>query len=119
MKPKGGILGKISDDRESVQTPAGAFEDCLKIQYEAKQTSFTTVESRDVLLNLDPMPDRERKSMESAFREELTDLLTYLMPKLGLQTVWLAPGVGAVKIETPNGIAELIDYEIKAVASGQ
>ena len=28
-----------------------------------------------------------------------------------------ARGGGAVKIETPNGIAELIDYDIKAVAS--
>jgi hypothetical protein len=38
---------------------------------------------------------------------------TKLCTKLGLQTVWLAPGVGPVKIETPHGIAELIDYEIK------
>ena len=29
--------------------------------------------------------------------------------------MWLAPGVGPVKIETPNGIAELIDYGIKPV----
>ena len=33
--------------------------------------------------------------------------------KLELQTVWLAPGVGSVKIETPDGISELIDYAIK------
>ena len=36
-----------------------------------------------------------------------------------LGAVWLAPGVGPVKIETLNGIAELIDYEVKAVASSQ
>ena len=36
-----------------------------------------------------------------------------IMPELGFETVWLAPGVGPVKIETPNGIAELIDYEKK------
>ena len=110
---KGVIMGKISDDRELVEVSAGAFEDCLKIQYEAKLTSFTTVEFRDnVWPHIEP-PLGELKVMESTLRNELTDLLAYLMPKLGLQTVWLAPGVGPVKIETPKGIAELIDYEIK------
>ena len=42
-----------------------------------------------------------------------------IMPELGFETVWLAPGVGPVIIETPNGIAELIDYEINTVASVQ
>ncbi len=60
-------------------------------------------------------PEVNLETVESEIREELNDLLMHLMPKLGLQTVWLAPGVGPVKIETPNGIAELIDYEIKAV----
>ena len=27
--------------------------------------------------------------------------------------MWLARGVGPVKIETPDGMAELIDYDIK------
>ena len=51
--------------------------------------------------------------IESDIHVELTDLLMAIMPELGFETVWLAPGVGPVKIETPNGIAELIDYEIK------
>ena len=111
---EGVILGKISGDRELVETFAGAFEDCLKIQYEAKQTSFTTKEFRDIGGEIPiPAPEAYLEAVESEIREELTDLLTHLMPKLGLETVWLAPGVGAVKIETPNGIAELIDYEIK------
>ena len=112
FESEGVILGKISGYRESVETRAGAFEDCLKIQYEAMQTSFTTEECRDLLPEWAPTP-AECEGVESAIREELTELLTYLMTKLGLQTVWLAPRVGPVKIETPNGIAELIDYEIK------
>ena len=109
------IVGAIGNDRELVETPAGAFEDCLKIEYEAKLTSFTTVEFRDTVWPHIEPPPGELKVMESTLRDELTDLLTHLTPKLGLQTVWLAPGVGPVKIETPNGIAELIDYEVKAV----
>ena len=107
------ILGKISDERELVETSAGAFEDCLKIQYEAKQPSYETDEF-SVVREIDTVfQDAKLKAVESEIREELTDLLTHLMPKLGLRTVWLAPGVGPVKIETPNGIAELIDYDIK------
>ena len=111
------ILGKIGDDRELVEVSAGAFEDCLKIQYEAKLASYRTTEFRA----LDRMiaPEVYLETVESEIRKELTDLLIHLTTKLEMQTVWLAPGVGPVKIETPNGIAELIDYEVKAVASGQ
>ena len=112
---EGVILGKVGDDRELVETSAGAFEDCLKIQYEAKPSLKT--EEFPILAAELPAPTKFRKVVESDIREELTDLLTHLMPKLGLRTVWLAPGGGAVKIETPNGIAELIDYDIKGVAS--
>ena len=110
---EGVILGTISDDREFVEVYAGAFEDCLKIQYEAKLASYNTEEfSSD-----SEYQGAQLEALESVTREELTDLLKRLVPKLGLRTVWLAPGVGPVKIETPNGIAELIDYEIKALAS--
>ena len=110
---EGVILGKISDERELVETSAGAFEDCLKIQYEAKQPSYETDKFSGVRDIDTVFQDAKLKAVESEIREELTDLLTHLMPKLGLRTVWLAPGVGPVKIETPNGIAELIDYDIK------
>ena len=108
---EGVIAGEIMDVSELVETSAGAFEDCLKIQYEPKLTSYRTVKFREFTAN--PMTGAYLKAVESDIREELTDLLTRLMPKLGLHTMWLAPGVGPVKIETPNGIAELIDYEIK------
>ena len=111
------ILGKTGDDRELVEVSAGKFEDCLKIQYEAELASYRTIEFR----NLDRMisPRVYLETIESEIRKELTDLPMHLTTKLELQTVWLAPGVGPVKIETSNGIAELIDYEVKAVVSGQ
>ncbi|MDE0040407.1 MAG: hypothetical protein OXT74_00070 [Candidatus Poribacteria bacterium] len=110
---EGVILGTISDDRELVEVSAGAFEDCLKIQYEAKLASYNTEE----FSSESDFHGARLEALESVTREELTDLLKRLVPKLGLRTVWLAPGVGPVKIETPNGIAELIDYEIKTVGS--
>ncbi len=33
-----------------------------------------------------------------------------------LETVWLAPEVGMVKIETENGVTELIEYDVKPAA---
>ena len=110
------ILGRIGDDRASVEVSAGEFKDCLKIQYEAKLASFRTVKFRDVD-GLIFSPDVYLETMESDIRDELTDLLMHLTTKLALHTVWLAPSVGPVKLETSNGIAELIDYEIKAVTS--
>ena len=114
FKTEGTILGRTGDDWESVETRAGSFEKCLKIQYEAKLKSFTLNEFRDSSpLGDDTFLDAAREVIESELLEELNDLLTYSMPKLGLHTIWLAPGVGPVKIATPNGIAELIDYDIK------
>ena len=106
------ILGRIGCDRELVEVSAGEFEDCFKIQYETKLASFRTVKFRndDAFMFVQ---DVYLETIESEIRKELTDLSMHLTTKLGLQTVWLAPGVGPVKIETYNGIAELIDYEIK------
>ena len=115
-KTEGTILGRVSDNREPVETPAGSFEDCIRIQYEAELTSFTMEEFQDLFPgDGNPWIDFQREAMESELLNELTDLLDNLIPKLGLHTMWLAPGVGPVKIETPDGMAELIDYEIKAV----
>ena len=111
---KGTILGRASDNWESVETPAGSFEDSIRIQYEAKLTSFTMVEFQDLFPgDGNPFIDAAREAIESELLNELTDLLPHIMAKLGLQTMWLAPGVGPVKIETPDGIAELIEYDIK------
>ena len=118
FEASGVISGEVGHP-ESVHTPAGTFEDCLKIQYQARVLSFETTEFRDMAGQ--PPPRKVLKSylnlLESDISKELTDLFKSVLPELGLETVWLAPGVGPVKIETPNGIAELIDYEIKAVAS--
>ena len=106
------VISGRSGAPESVVTPAGTFEDCLKIQYEVAQQPLETKEFRDVeedLLGREFLLNREEKDVTL----EMTALFSAVTPRLHLQTVWLAPGVGAVKIETPNGIAELIDYDIK------
>ena len=106
------ILGRIGDDRELVEVSAGDFEDCFKIQYEAKLASYRTVKFR-LVEGFMFAPDVYLETVESEIRKELTDLSMHLTSKLELQTVWLAQGVGPVKLETSNGIAELIDYEMK------
>ncbi len=108
------IVAAIGNAPELVETPAGTFQDCLKIQYEAGPISIHTLQFFDIsaLGNFGPPGRAELDAFELTFRDELTDLLANLIPKLGLQTMWLAPGVGPVKIETPDGIAELIDYQI-------
>ena len=108
------ISGRVSHP-ESVKVAAGNFEDCFKIEYEPKQS----LEVKANALLPAEMVERLRASRQKVIEENLATLFTRVIPKLGFETVWLAPGVGPVKIETPNGIAELIDYEVKAVASGQ
>ena len=109
------ITAVIGNAPELVETSAGTFQDCLKIQYEAGPISINTLEFVDTRPPLIHDLSEQLKAFELTLHDELTDVLNYLMPKLGLQTMWLAPGVGPVKIETPNGIAELIDYGIKPV----
>ena len=114
FEASGVISGEVGHP-ESVHTLAGTFEDCLKIQYQARVLSFETTEFRDMAGQ--PPPRKVLKSylnlLESDISKELTNLMISIMPELGFETVWLAPGVGPVIIESPNGIAELIDYEIK------
>ncbi len=112
------ILGSVGH-RHSVATPAGIFEDCLNIQYEAKPPSVRTSEFTDQAEASENVKIKRRKHMEAEIRKELTTLLTSVIPKLGLESVWLAPGVGPVRIKSAQGMAVLIDYEVKAVPSGQ
>lgn len=57
--------------------------------------------------------------VETYTREELIDLLLRRVSQLGLQTVWLVPGVGPVKLETPGRNAGLIYCEIKQGRAGK
>ncbi|MDE0300861.1 MAG: hypothetical protein OXN17_19660 [Candidatus Poribacteria bacterium] len=111
------IVATIGNAPELVETPTGSFQDCLKVQYEAGPILISTLQFVEVgpLAGIGELTPEELKAFELTLHDELTALLAHLMPKLGLQTMWLAPGVGPVKIETPNGIAELIDYDIKPV----
>ena len=114
FEAEGTILGRTADDWESIETPAGSFDNCLKIQYEPKLKSFTLVDFyEDSPPFADEYLDAAREVVESEILQEFKDLLPDLIGKLGLHTTWLAPGVGPVKFETRDGIAELIHYEIK------
>ena len=103
-------------------TPAGRFENCLKIVYGTEINPLETLEL--VTVEVGPaVPAGGLKGYGEHLEHEISKELAVLVPMLkytlNLQTIWLAPGVGPVKIETPNGIAELIDYEIKTVPSSQ
>ncbi|MDE0043820.1 MAG: hypothetical protein OXT74_17395, partial [Candidatus Poribacteria bacterium] len=95
--------------RESVDTPAGSFENCLKIQYEMRESvEFEWgPDERGQALWEDIWRDREKP-----LREELSTVLAHILPNLNLETVWLAPGVGPVKIEGTERTAELIEYHL-------
>ena len=103
-----------------VTTSIGRFENCLKLENSAEATPVETLVYETGELRA-RNTDQENKSflghLEDEINSELTKLLPSLMQNLNLRTMWLAPGVGPVKIEIPNGIAELIDYEVKALAS--
>ena len=104
------VISASAGQLESVKTPAGTFENCVKVVYKPKQHSV------EVKADGKANPDfREAllRTREKLIRDNLTTLFTSVMPKLGLETVWLAPGVGLVKIESAEGTAVLIDYEVK------
>ena len=117
------ISGNVGNP-ETVVTPTDIFDDCLKIRYEVNEP---LIEAKEYKMEPPPRGDIPQIAMteteqllsllEADIRRELTNLFISVVPKIGFETVWLAPGVGPVKIETPEGIAELIDYEIKPVAS--
>ena len=103
-------ISGIAGQPESVVTPAGAFEDCLKIQYEMTRLSFKTTEFNTGWVVFE---QRKLDLLETELRKELTTLFRDALPRMQLGAVWLAPGVGAVKIETADGISELISYDVK------
>ena len=103
-------ISGIAGQPEPVVTPAGAFEDCLKIQYEMTRMFFETTEFR---ANWAIFEQRKLELYEAELRKELTTLFRDVLPRMQLGAVWLAPDIGPVRIERADGIAELIDYTIK------
>ena len=87
-------------DTETVETAAGTFEDCLKIEYRSDATMETSL----------PVEDAE-SMFDSAYDEILT-------------TLWLAPNVGIVKFlqesETWDVVKtlELTQFKVKPAESG-
>ena len=102
----------------AVTTSTGRFENCLKLEYSAEATPVETLLYEIGAWNARDYTKDQNKALlehlEDELNSELTKLLPSLMQNLNLQTMWLAPSVGPVKIETPNGIAELVDYDIKS-----
>lgn len=94
IEEKGKIIGK-----ETIETSAGKFKDCLKIEFSSISTTDTTLPPRIKQL----LPEDETKESVS--------------------TVWLAPNVGLVKfisggVSTDPEISyELKSYEIKTETS--
>ena len=90
LSETGTLIGK-----ESVKTAAGTFEGCLKIEYQTNTTSS--------------------KNAISDIKQGLTDE----QPKEKITTVWLAPNVGIVKLNTTIENSEevktieLKDYKIE------
>ncbi len=86
LSETGEIVGK-----ESVKTAAGTFEDCLKIEYRTKTTAS--------------------KNAVSDIKQELTDEES----KDKITTVWLAPNVGIVQLNTTiENTEEVETIELKS-----
>ena len=103
-------ISGIAGQQESVVTPAGAFANCLKIQYEMTRLSFETTE---FTVSWPVFEQRQLELFESELRKELTTLFRDGLPRMQLGAVWLAPDVGPVRIERADGISELISYDVK------
>ena len=104
----------------TVETPAGAFADSLKIHYQPRVSLPKTDEYEwgqppegfaEILTRI--QKKNIRLALEKLFQDEITMLLELLMSKIHLESVWFAPEVGPVKFEGANGTIVLIDYDIK------
>ena len=103
-------ISGIAGQPEPVVTPAGAFANCLKIQYEMTRLSFETTE---FTVDRPVFEQRKLELFEAELRKELITLFRDALPGMQLGAVWLAPDVGPVKIERADGISELISYDVK------
>ena len=103
-------ISGIAGRPQSIVTPAGAFEGCLKIRYEMTRIYLETTEFNTNWLIFE---QKELKLYEAELRKELTALFRDGLPRMQLGTVWLAPDIGPVRIERADGISELISYDVK------
>ena len=103
-------ISGIAGQPESVVTPAGTVEDCIKIRYEMTRLSFETTEFNAAVLVFE---QRQLELFEEELRKELTTLFRDALPRMQLGAVWLAPDIGPVRIERADGISELISYDVK------
>ena len=113
------ILAYTSDGG-TVETPAGAFSNSLKLQYQPSVPLPITNQYKwghppegfpEMLTKI--QKEKFRLALEEEIQDEITLLLELLMSTIHLETVWFAPGVGPVKFEGANGTIILIDYDIK------
>ena len=119
------ISAQISDHWQTVATPTSRFEDCLEIQY----YETLSVESTELRIDgLDGIPEEFEKAralLDAKIHETAATEFRKLMPNIRLGTLWLAPGVGPVKIKEASGTSELVAYDVKKdsdqwqVASGR
>ena len=85
---------------ESDETLGGRFKECINVQYEAKLESFETTEFQNRLKPpREEIPEVYPSLLESDIREQMVTLMISIMPELGFETVWLAPGLAPVKFD--------------------
>ena len=104
------ISARINEEIHTVVTPAGRFENCLEIEYYETRSAETT----EIKTELIPEKyEEERAFLIAKIRETVATEFLTLMPNIPLGTLWLAPGVGPVKIKDSSGTSELIAYDVK------
>ena len=104
------ISARINEELQTVLTPAGRFEDCLEIEYYETRSAETT----EIEIDLIPEKYREERAFLIAkIHETVATEFLKLIPNVPLGTLWLAPGVGPVKMEDTSGTSELIAYDVK------
>ena len=104
------ISAHSSNERQTVVTPVGRFEDCLEIKY----YETPSVETTEIKLDLIPEKyEEEHALLDTKIHETAAIEFRKLIPKIRLGTLWLAPGVGPVRIDGASGISDLIAYDIK------
>lgn len=104
------ISDRINEELQTVVTPAGRFEGCLEIEYyETRSVETTEIETE----RIPEKYEEERAFLIAKIHEAVATEFLKLIPNIPLGALWLAPGIGPVKIEGAKGRAILIDYEIK------